>query len=166
LIVVPGTSEQITPIHIKLNKSATVVSNLPSRFDIAWLAPQYDFALRNGWDGGKAIGISEKCLSDLRHILINIQFNVHWPEVTPLVRGGLNLLWETDDIYVFLEVRNDGAAHLYYNVHGRKWEAVRSAKDSEIRTRLQGALANLPGSTHLYIKADTQTSSMLTATVA
>jgi hypothetical protein len=139
--------------------SPVIFSVAPSEFtDIHQLRSAYDFALVDGWDGGDALAVTPTCLSNLQSILTAVPSTSHWPEATPLVRGGLNLLWDEAGIYVFLEVRNDGAAHLYCNIRGLKWEAVRSFDDQELRSRLQDALSEISGRLFSYVRVDGQTS--------
>jgi hypothetical protein len=142
---IPISHQNIDPSHIVLAETH------PEFTHISQLREEYEFALTNGWDGQHAVAISAKCLSDVQDLLKEVPAIIHWPEVTPLVRGGLSLLWETDHVYVFLEVRNDGAAHLYYNIHGVKWEAVRPVADNDLRSRLQEAASQIPSRIFPYI---------------
>ena len=71
--------------------------------------------------------------------------------MTPLVRGGLNLLWKQEGKYLFLESRNDGAIHLYYDLDGSKWEAVRPVNDPELNINLTSAFLKFWGTNLSYI---------------
>jgi hypothetical protein len=129
----------------------------PEFTEISQLRSEYDFALKDGWDGEQAVAISTQCLSDIQRLLDNLPAALHWPEATPLIRGGLSLLWQDDDIYIYLEIRNDGAAHLYYNVRGKRWEGVRPADDKVLRSRLRKAVSSLPPHSVLsYVSGNAQ----------
>jgi hypothetical protein len=144
LLVVPGTMKASTETYHAQTSSLVISSEVSLGFaDISQLAADYDFAKSEYWDGDTAAALSNRCINDVRALLKGNPARFIWPEVTPLVRGGLNLLWTINDVYIFLEVRNDRHAHLYYNVYGDKWEGVRPTNDPEIRQRLLATLLRL-----------------------
>jgi hypothetical protein len=164
LVVIPGPEHQASQtVYTEGTISfAHEIAEVRPRFSaISQITSAYEFALIDGWDGARAMAVSPECLAVLQEILDEMPPMTVWPEVGPLTRGGINLVWNEGGKYLYLEVRNDGAAHLYYNIDGVKWEAVRPVRDREIREKLFKAMAQMGALDITYIRSNSDNTSAI-----
>ena len=69
--------------------------------------------LKDGWLGGEGVAIDKKMMNKIRTKFQNfyVENGILIPSIFPLVDGGLNFEWETENWYLEVVVYNNSLVH-------------------------------------------------------